>query len=158
VLHKGATVDEVFSGLSRLSLFPDRNGDVFANDALTVVHVRTAPDFIPMLAEIPGVKWIAEKPYPRLLASATSPNVNTMVLQNNGVFTTNKLTGWKLWNVGLDGNLSGTAQIVTMMDTGLNTNAFHFSQDTLTTGAPGAGHRKVVGYDVYGGDQCVNNF
>ncbi|HEX4826061.1 MAG TPA: hypothetical protein VFV19_17315 [Candidatus Polarisedimenticolaceae bacterium] len=157
VLHKGATPEDVLSGLARLSLFPDRNADIFGNDAVRLIHVRSAPDFIPMLAQIPGVKWIAEKPYPRLLASGTSPNVNPMLLQNNGVFTTNKLTGWKLWNAGIDGNLNGTAQIVTMMDTGLNTNAYHFSQDTVTAGTLGAAHRKVVGYDVYGGDQCVNN-
>jgi hypothetical protein len=78
-----------------------------------------------------------------------------MILQNNGIFTTNTVPAG-LWNAGIDGD-AGTAQIVTMMDTGLNTSAYHFSQDTVSAGTPGPAHRKVAGYDVFG-DQCVNNF
>src|SRR5260221_14738861 len=75
-----------------------------------------------------------------------------MILQNNGAFTTNTGVGWKLWNSGIN----GTGQIVTMMDSGLNTKMEHFSEDTVNNGTVGAAHRKVVGYDVYGGgDQCV---
>ena len=100
------------------------------------------------------MKWIAEKAYPHLLASATNPATIPMVLQNNGVYTTNKALGWKLWNAGIDGSV--TNQIVTMMDSGLNTKMFHFSQDTVNNGTVGPAHRKVVGYDPYGsGDQCV---
>ena len=51
-----------------------------------------------------------------------------MVLQNNGVYTTNTAVGWKLWNSGIDG--SATGQIVTMMDSGLTTKMEHFAQDT----------------------------
>mgnify|MGYP003694339441 CR=1 FL=1 len=58
--------------------------------------------------------------------------------------------GWKLFNAGIDGNLSGTAQIVTMMDSGLNTNMEHFAEDTSVVGTIGAAHRKVVGYDSSG--------
>jgi hypothetical protein len=82
-----------------------------------------------------------------------------MQLQNNGVFITNTATGWKLFNPGIDGNLSGTAQIVTIMDSGLNTKMEHFAEDTTTAGTIGATHRKVVGYDVQGsGDQCVTAY
>jgi hypothetical protein len=157
VLHKGATVNEVLGQFAGLSMFPQHE-DITDTPEMSVVLVRTAPQFIPMISQIPGVKWITERPYYRLTASASSPTVNPMILQNNGVFTTNTVTGWKLWNTGLDGNLSGTAQIVTMMDSGLNTSAYHFSQDTVNAGTLGAAHRKVVGYDVYGGDACVNNF
>ena len=154
VLHKGVYLNDVLNDLARLQIFP-KEEDIISNDAMTVVVVRTLPDAVPALALIPGVKWVAEKSYPRLLASATNPATIPMVLQNNGAYTTSTATGWKLWNAGIDGGATG--QIVTMMDTGLNTKMEHFSQDTLSNGTVGPTHRKVVGYDVYGGDQCVND-
>ena len=156
-LQKGADIQNVLNDLGLLSIHPAPS-DVVSNEDLTTILVRTDPRGIPEIAKIPGVKWIAEKTYPKLMASSSSPNVIPMVLQNNGVFTTTKTTGWKLWNAGLDGSKSGTAQIITMMDTGLNTNMEHFSQDTVSVGTVGATHRKVVGYDVYGGDQCVLSY
>ena len=150
VLHNGAYVNDVLDQLGRLRIFP-RADDITSNDVMTVIHVRVVPDAVPALALIPGVKWIAEKSYAQLLASAVNPAALPMVLQNNGTYTTNTLTGWKLWNAGID----GTGQIVTMMDSGLNTKMEHFSQDIANNGTPGAAHRKVVGYDIYGGDQCV---
>ncbi len=116
VLHKGVYVTDVLNDMARLGIFPETS-DIVSNDALTVVLVRTAPDAVPALSLIPGVKWIAEKAYPHLLASATNPATIPMVLQNNGVYTTNSATGWKLWNAGIDGR--ATSQIVTMMDSGL---------------------------------------
>ena len=153
VLHKGAYVVGVLADMARIGIFP-QDDDVVSNEALTVVLVRTVPDAVPALSQIPGVKWIAEKAYPHLLASATNPAVIPMVLQNNGAYTTNTALGWKLWNAGIDGG--ATSQIVTMMDSGLNTKMFHFSEDTSNNGTVGPSHRKVVGYDVFGGgDQCV---
>jgi hypothetical protein len=157
VLHKGATTREVLDELADLSLFPPE-ADVVESDQQAIIIVRTAPEFIPMLSKITGIKWIAEKAYPALDASSTSPTVNPVLLQNNGVFTTNTVTGWKLWNVGLDGNASGTAQIVTMMDSGMASTAYHFSDNTVSHGTFGAAHRKVVGYDNYGGDLCATNY
>jgi hypothetical protein len=93
---------------------------------------------VPALALIPGVKWIAEKTYAKLDASVTNPATIPMVLQNNGVYTTTTATGWKLWNAGID----GTGQIVTMMDSGLNTKMEHFSQDVLNNGVVGPAHRR----------------
>ena len=156
-LHRGAPSNEVLDRLAGLSIFPGRE-DVVETPEMTVVYARSAPEFIPMIAQIPGVKFIAEHVYPQLMASSTNPTVNPMILQNNGVWTTNTSLGWKLWNAGIDGNASGTAQIVTLMDTGLNTNNEHFSQDTVAVGTIGASHRKVVAYDNFGGDLCVNNF
>jgi len=156
-VHEGASVDAVVASLAAQGIFVEA-GDIVAGGAGTAIVVRTAPETIPALASIPGVKWLAEKTFPRVLASSVSPVAIPMLLQNNGTFTTNTLTGWKLWNFGLDGRASGTAQIVTMMDTGLNTSMEHFAQDTTTTGTPGPSHRKVVGYDVYGGDQCVTAY
>ncbi len=153
-LHRGADVDDVLHDLATLGLFP-RSEEIVASDAVTVVLVRTAPEAVPALARIPGVKWIAERTYPRLLASSTSPATIPMLLQNNGAFTTNTGIGWKLWNVGIDGTATG--QIVTMMDTGLNTKMEHFAQNTATAGTVGASHRKVAGYDNYGGDVCVTS-
>jgi hypothetical protein len=152
VLHTGVYVNDVLDELARLGISV-RDDEILANDAMTLLRVRTVPDAVPAIALIPGVKWIAEKPYPVLLASSTNPASIPMVLQNNGVYTTNKASGWKLWNAGIDG--SATSQVVTMMDTGLNTKMEHFSQDTVSAGTLGPSHRKVVGYDVYGGDQCV---
>jgi hypothetical protein len=154
VLHKGASLQEVLDGLGLLGIFP-KPEQVVSNDEMTVILAATAPEMVPDIARIPGVKWIAEKTYAQLLASSSSPTVQPMLLQNNGAFTTNTLTGWKLWNAGLKGNASGTAQIVTMMDTGLNTKMYHFAQDTSTVGTLGTSHRKVIAYDNYGGDLCV---
>jgi len=151
VLHNGVYLNDVLNELGRLRIFPEAD-DIISNDAMTFLRLRTVPDAVPALAMIPGVKWIAEKAYPKLDASATNPATIPMVLQNNGAYTTNTAIGWKLWNAGID----GTGQIVTMMDSGLNTKMEHFSQDTLNNGTVGPAHRKVVGYDVYGsGDQCV---
>jgi len=72
------------------------------------------------VAKIPEVKWIDEKPFIQLHATSTSPATIPMLLQNNWAFTTST-NGWKLWNAGIDGNASGTAQIVAVQDTGLNT-------------------------------------
>ncbi|MBZ5641116.1 MAG: hypothetical protein LAO51_20445, partial [Acidobacteriia bacterium] len=156
-LHKGADVQEVLSGLGLLGIYPQPER-IVSNPELTVIEVEAAPESVPDLARIPGVKLIAEKTYPQLLASSSSPTAIPMILQNNGVFTTNTLTGWQLWNEGLDGSKSGSAQIITMMDTGLNTEMEHFAQDTTTVGTLGSSHRKVVGYDNYGGDVCVNGY
>ena len=151
VLHRGVYVNDVLSELGRLNIFPG-DDDIVSNDAMTFLRLRTVPDAVPALAMIPGVKWIAEKPYPKLDASATNPATIPMVLQNNGAYTTNTAIGWKLWNAGID----GTGQVVTVMDSGLNTKMEHFSQDVFNNGTLGPTHRKVVGYDVYGsGDQCV---
>jgi hypothetical protein len=151
VLHNGVDLNDVLNELAHLRIFPEAD-DIVSNDAMTVLRVRTVPDAVPALSKIPGVKWIAEMAYPRLHASATNPAAIPMVLQNNGVYTTNTGVGWKLWNAGID----GTGQIVTMMDSGLNTKMEHFSQDSLNNGTVGTAHRKVVGYDAYGsGDQCV---
>ena len=150
-LHNGAYVNDVMRELARLGIFPQES-DIVSNDASTTIFVRTAPDAVPALARIPGVKWIAEKSYAKLMASASNPATIPMVLQNNGSYTT-LASGWKLWNAGIDGGATG--QIVTMMDSGLNTKMEHFSQDTLNNGTVGPAHRKVVGYDVFGGDQCV---
>ncbi len=155
VLHKGADLQEVLDAL--MALGPETE-EIVSNEASPVLFVRAAPETVPALAKIPGIKWIAEKTYARLQASSTSPTVLPMILQNNGVFTTGTGAGWRLWNAGIDGNASGTAQIVTVMDTGLNTKMEHFSQDTVSAGTVDAFHRKVVGYDVYGGDQCVTNY
>ncbi len=153
-LHKGANVQQVLDSLGRLGVFP-RPEQVVSNGEMTVVQVETAPEAVPDLAKVPGVKWIAEKTYASLLASSTSPATIPMILQNNGTFTTNTATGWQLWNEGLDGSKSGSAQIITMMDTGLNTEMEHFAQDITTVGTLNSSHRKVVGYDNYGGDVCV---
>jgi hypothetical protein len=75
-----------------------------------------------------------------------------MVLQNNGAYTTTTGTGWKLWNAGVD----GTGQIVTMMDSGLNTKMEHFAENVATHGTIGVAHRKVVAYESFGGGNlCV---
>lgn len=153
MLHKGAYVHDVLNELARLRIFP-RDEDIISNDELTIVYLRTVPDAVPALSMIPGIKWIAEKTYPELQASATSPATIPMVLQNNGVFTTTKATGWKLWNAGID----GTGQIITMMDTGLNTKMEPFAESTTTAATVLPGSRKVVGYDVFGGDMCVNAY
>jgi hypothetical protein len=150
VLHKGVYVNDVLDRLAQLQIFP-QDDDIISNDALTFLLVRTVPDAVPAIAKIPGVKFIFEKAYAKLDASSSNPATMPMVLQNNGVYTQSTVTGWKLWNAGID----GTGQIVTMMDSGLNTKLFQFSQDTQNHGTIGASHRKVVGYDVYGGDQCV---
>jgi hypothetical protein len=149
-LHNGVYVNDVLNALAQLQIFPAED-DIVSNDAMTFIRVRTVPDAVPALSMIPGVKFIAEKAYPKLLASATNPATIPMMLQNNAVYTTNSGVGWKLWNAGID----GTGQIVTMMDSGLNTKMEHFALDTITNGTPGAAHRKVVGYDTFGGDQCV---
>ncbi len=156
-LHKGADVTAVLVALGRLGLAP-KSEESLSSEELTVLSVAASPDQIPSLAKIPGVKRLAEKTYPRLMASSTSPAAIPMILQNNGAFTTSTASGWKLWNAGLDGNASGTAQVVTVMDTGLNTNMEHFAQDTVSVGTVGPTHRKVVGYDNYGGDVCVNAY
>ncbi len=153
VLHKGAYVNDVLNELARIRVFPEAE-DVISNDETTAIYIRTVPDAVPALSMIPGVKWIAEKTYPQLHASATNPAAIPMLLQNNGVYTTTTATGWKLWNAGID----GTGQIVTMMDTGLNTKMEHFSEDIVTAATNLPGSRKVVGYDVYGGDVCVTAF
>jgi len=151
ILHKGADVNEVLGELAKLQVFP-KDEDIVANDALNVLFVHIAPELVTELAQIPGVKWIAEKSYPELQASSSSPATIPMMLQNNGTFTATTATGWKLWNAGID----GTGQIVTMMDSGLNTKMYHFADNTISTGTPGPAHRKVVGYDVYGGGNlCV---
>jgi hypothetical protein len=150
-LHKGADVMEVVRELDRLGIHTSE-GDIVSTDAFNTIMVRTVPEAIPSLSQIAGVKFISERVAPELHASSTSPATVPMVLQNNGVFTTTTATGWKLWNAGID----GTGQIVTMMDSGLNTKMEHFSEDTVSNGTPGPTHRKVVGYDIYGsGDQCV---
>src|SRR5262245_14405464 len=150
-LHKGVSAYDVIDELARLQISVDES-DIHSNDELTYLQVRTVPDAVPAIALIPGVKFVAEKTYPQLYASSTNPATIPMVLQNNGTYTTSTATGWKLWNAGID----GTGQIVTMMDSGLNTKMYHFAQDTLNNGTVGPAHRKVVGYDVFGaGDQCV---
>jgi hypothetical protein len=150
-LHNGAYVQDVLNDLARLQIFPEPD-DIISNDAMTYLRLRTVPDAVPALSMIPGIKFIAEKTYPQLHASSAFPATIPMVLQNNGVYTTNTSIGWKLWNAGID----GTGQIVTMMDSGLNTKMEHFAQDTLNSGTVGPAHRKVVGYDLFGGgDQCV---
>ena len=156
MLHVGADIQEVLAALGQLSIYPDANDivtSVFDKDQ-TTIFVRTAPAGVPSLAKIPGVKLILEHAYPRLMASGTQPTAIPMVLQNNGAYTTST-SGWTVWNAGIKGNASGTAQIVTMMDTGLGISMYHFSQDTLNVGTIGSSHRKVVGYDNYGGDLCV---
>ncbi len=156
-LHAGADIKEVLSALGGLGIYPSPKDVITSafDKNLTTILARSAPDKIMSIAKIPGVKFILEHAYPHLMASSTSPAAIPMLLQNNNVYTTNKLTGWKLWNVGLDGSKSGTAQVVTMMDSGLNTEMYHFSQDTVNVGTLGLSHRKVVGYSVYGGDVCV---
>ena len=151
-LHKGADLQAALDNFAKIGIFPGKT-DIVANDELTTVYVATTPETVLSIALLPEVKFIAEKTYAQLLASATNPAALPMVLQNNGTYTTNTALGWKLWNAGIDG--SATNQIVTMMDSGLNTKMEHFSQDILSNGTVGASHRKVVGYDVYGGDQCV---
>ena len=78
----------------------------FVSEAATVLYVQAFPETVPDLARIPGIKWIAEKAYPRLMASAASPATIPMILQNNGAFTTSTATGWKLWNAGIDGSMT----------------------------------------------------
>jgi hypothetical protein len=152
-LHNGVYLNDVLNELGRLRIFPQDN-EIVANDAMTVIVTHAPPDAVPAIAAIPGVKWIAEKAYPELTASSTNPAAIPMILQNNGVYTTTTGVGWKLWNAGVDG--TATTQIVTMMDSGLDTRMEHFSQDSLNNGTVGPAHRKVVGYDVFGGgDQCV---
>ncbi len=152
-LHKGVYVNDVLNALAALRVFPE-DSDVVSNEALTVILVHAMPELVTDIAQIPGVKFIAEKAYPKLLASSTNPAAVPLALQNNGVYTTNGAVGWKLWNAGIDG--SATGQIVTMMDSGLNTKMEHFSQDITANGTLGPAHRKVVGYDAYGGgDTCI---
>ncbi|HEX4824763.1 MAG TPA: hypothetical protein VFV19_10635 [Candidatus Polarisedimenticolaceae bacterium] len=155
VLHKGASLADVVTGLESVGISGSAQ-QVILNDDFTLINVRTIPEAITFLAKIPGVKWIAEKPYAHLLASATSPATMPTLLQNNGVFTTTTSLGWKLWNAGIDG--TATSQIITMMDSGLNTNMEHFANDTSAPGTLGAAHRKVIGYDNFGGDICVLNY
>jgi hypothetical protein len=157
VLHKGANLDEVLDGLGLLGIFPPPD-QVISSEETTVILAATAPEMVPDIARIPGVKWIAEKTYAHLLASSSSPTVQPVLLQYNGAFSTNTTAAWPLWNAGLKGNASGTAQIVTVMDTGLNTKMEHFAQDTSAVGTIGSSHRKVVGYDNYGGDLCVTAY
>ena len=154
-LHKGANLDEAIAALDSLGIVPEAR-NVVSNDEMTVVEVRSVPEAITLLSKIPGVKFIAEKTYPRLLASATSPATIPTLLQNNAVFTTSTALGWKLWNAGIDGTAS--SQIITMMDSGLNTNMEHFANDTVAAGTLGPAHRKVIGYDNFGGDLCVLNY
>jgi hypothetical protein len=158
-LHDGADLDQAIAGLHSIGVFPESH-DIVSNFALTFIIVRTTPETVLSIAQLPEVKWISEKPFPKLTASNTSPATIPMQLQNNGVFITDTSTGWKFFNIGLDGNLSGTSQIVTMMDSGLNTNMEHFSQDTSVVGTIGAAHRKVRDYEVLPGtgDQCVTAY
>ena len=150
VLHKGADLNQALDGFRQMGIYPVQR-DIVSNDELTVVYVEVTPETVLSIAQLPEVKWIAEKTYPRLLASATNPATIPMVLQNNGAYITNKALGWKLWNAGIN----GTGQVVAMMDTGLNTNMEHFSENAAVVGTVGPAHRKVAGYDVFGGDQCV---
>ena len=101
------------------------------------------------------MKWIAEKTFARLLASSTTPAAIPMLLQNNGAFTTNRLSAG---SCGTPASTATGGAVVTVMDRGLNTKMVHFSQDTADDGTIGAAHRKVVGYDVCSGDQCSSSF
>jgi hypothetical protein len=79
-----------------------------------------------------------------------------MVLQNNGVYTTNTAIGWKLWNAGID----GTGQIVTMMDSRSQHEDVSLLPRHREPWDARPAHRKVVGYDIFSnasgsGDQCV---
>ena len=157
-LHAGADINAVVNGLNQLGILVlPKDVVTSVNDKkLTTIMARFMPEKIIDVAKIPGVKFIQEHAFPILMASSTDPAAEPMLLQNNGVYTTNKSTGWKLWNEGLDGSKSGTPQIVTMMDSGLSTEMYHFSEDTVNVGALGSSHRKVVAYDTYGGgDTCV---
>ncbi len=156
VLHKGADVEETLRRLAAAGVFASAD-QVVGNDEIKVVTVEAWPEQLIAMAHVPGIKWISELGFAEPHASATNPTVIPMLLQNNGAYTTSTGAGWKLWNAGIDGNRSGTAQVVTVMDSGLTTTSELFAHDTLNVGTLGAAHRKVVGYDVYGGgDLCVN--
>jgi hypothetical protein len=150
MLHTGADLEQALAQFHSMGIFPESR-DIVSNGDMTAVYVRTAPEDVLSIAQIPEVKSISEKAFVTLMATAANPATIPMVLQNNGAYTTNKALGWKLWSAGI----KGTGQIVTVLDTGLNTNMEHFSENTATVGTIGPSHRKVVGYDVDGGDVCV---
>ena len=121
---------------------------------MTVVCVRTVPDAVPAIALIPGVKWIAEKTFREPPGIVHEPGDDPDgVAEQRRLHDEQGRSAGSSGTPGIDG--TATSQIVTMMDSGLNTKMEHFSQDTVSNGTVGAAHRKVVGYDVYGGDQCV---
>ncbi len=153
-LHDGADVEEVLAALSSRGIFVEES-DIHVDEYNNFIRFYMDPKGIVEIAKIPGIKWISEFAYPRLLASSSSPATIPMVLQNNGTFTTSTATGWKLWNAGIDGNASGSAQIISMMDTGLDTKMEHFAEfSSGNAPAPSATHRKVRGYYNAGGDTC----
>jgi len=159
VLHQGADLKEVIDALSERGIFV-KDEDIHINEYDNFITVEMMPEGVLEVSKIPEVKWIDEKPYIMLHASSTSPSTIPMLLQNNWTFTTST-TGWKLWNAGIDGNASGTAQIVAVQDTGLNTNMEHFSENANTginQPLPSTTHRKVTGYYNSGGDLCVLSY
>src|SRR5262249_1452732 len=99
-LHKGADPQAAFDGLANLGLYP-RPEDLAVSESVTTIFVEADPSAVTSIAKIPEVSWVTEHASPKLLASSSSPTVIPMVIQNNGTFTTNKLTGWKLWNAGI---------------------------------------------------------
>ncbi len=156
-LHQGAELVEVLDELARLGIFPQPD-EIVSNGEMTVILARSAPESLPSLARDSRRQVDRRESLPAPLGDRLRRRPSCRCCcRTTASFTTNTSMGWKLWNAGIDGNASGTAQIVTMMDTGLNTNMEHFSESTTSNGALGAGHRKVVGYDVYGGDECVNS-
>jgi len=155
-LHKAAEVKDVLFDLGTLGIFPDLERDVVEGKDFKTIFVYAEPSQIFQIAHIPGVKFIEEAPYMKLLAG-TTPNEVATVLQNyDGVYNSNKSVSWDLWN----NNLDGTNQIITMMDSGIAFSMYHFAQSTSSAGTPGPSHRKVVGWTAYGtsGDTCVCNY
>ncbi|NMB98754.1 MAG: hypothetical protein GYA35_00565, partial [Thermoanaerobaculaceae bacterium] len=109
-LHQGADVKNVLENLSQMGIFV-KDEDIHINEYENFITIETMPEGVVEIAKIPEVKWIDEKPFIQLHASSTSPSTIPMLLQNNWTFTTST-SGWKLWNAGIDGNASGTAQII----------------------------------------------
>lgn len=154
-LHKSADVKDVLFDLGTLGIFPDLYKDVVDEKDFKTIFIYAEPSRIIEISHIPGIKFIEEASYYRLLAG-TTPNEVATVLQNfDDNYNSNKSVSWDLWNNNLDGN----NQIITMMDSGIAFSMYHFAQSTSSAGTPGASHRKLVGWTAYGGgDTCVCSY
>ncbi len=99
-----------------------------------ILVVRSPLDFVESIAWIPDVWWIEEKPEFFLMNNDTKWVVQTNVSGSTPI-----------WDKGIHGE----NQLAVVMDSGLDYNSCWFRD----TGAapPGAGHRKVIGYGLYGG-------
>ena len=124
--------------LEALGASIDRETTFHPGEPADRVYFTARPEALLAASRLDAVRWVEETPRHGFVMNAETH----VFMQSGGI-----ASGTPLWDAGV----TGSTQILGVMDSGCDVDTILLSNTATDAGTPGPTHRKVIAYTPYGG-------